>query len=727
MIMNSINFKSLPFWSWNFFLGNNFWASKSYQLLGDLFAYIALLFDTHVYNRILIVTIMKYFISALGFYFYLRNRTESKHTRIIGALLYAFSSYLLRFTEQPFYVTFYALIPFYLISIEDVLKRKRPYFFIAMVTLMTITNYYLFYTLALFSVIYFVYRINEDKVEFKKSIYLFLQFLIYAVLGVGLTAFILVPTFYAIIDNPRVGNVSSSLLIYPHLSTYYNIVMSYLLPMQSSLNGMFVSSYYNLESYIWSGSLVALLLPQALVHNDLKVRRNNQILFILLGLLLIFPFGGYLMHGFSEPNLRWEFIILIFSIILVVPYIENPRQVNQRVLWITSLVYFLIFVIAFYTYQVNFGLTFADNYDQLAIYVIYIVIYITFIVVLKVSHLKSFALLLVVAVVFELTFTTHLAFNKTSSKNFDWNTIRSVESVLGRDRELTEYLQSLDDKESFYRVFVPYESIYWVFSLNMNLIYDFMDVKTYDTTYQTSNNDLFRIVENDYFYDWFIELRDPNLIDFTSVKYAVVTHQGELPHLNFDRVGNYGYFELYRNNNYRGFIKSYNQVISYDNYESLQDSSLINTTVIVDTENLDELESLIPRESSTFSIEHAQRYPNMLLTYADNQDDVFVVSSVPYDKGWTITLNGESLKTYSTNGGFVSFLLPSGGGELKFYFMPFGFKQGITLSMIFFGLNILNFVLIEYKRRKKSINPIEDGTPHVTSVGLEARSTENIE
>jgi len=100
--MNSINFKSLPFWSWNFFLGNNFWASKSYQLLGDLFAYIALLFDTHVYNRILIVTIMKYFISALGFYFYLRNRTESKHTRIIGALLYAFSSYLFAIYRTTF-------------------------------------------------------------------------------------------------------------------------------------------------------------------------------------------------------------------------------------------------------------------------------------------------------------------------------------------------------------------------------------------------------------------------------------------------------------------------------------------------------------------------------------------------------------------------------------------------------------------------------------------------
>ena len=169
LVRNSIEYKTLPFWSWNFFLGNNFWASKSYQLLGDIFAYVALFIKTHVYNRVLIVTLLKYVMSAVTFFLYLDHRSKSFKVRLVGALAYAFSSYILRFTEQPFFMTFYALIPLYLIGVEKVIKRQRPYLFIILVSLLLTTNYYLFYTLTVFSLFYFVFRVNELKLDLKTS------------------------------------------------------------------------------------------------------------------------------------------------------------------------------------------------------------------------------------------------------------------------------------------------------------------------------------------------------------------------------------------------------------------------------------------------------------------------------------------------------------------------------------------------------------------------------
>ena len=258
LIMNAIEYNVFPFWSWNFFLGNNFWASKSFHLLGDIFAYLSLFIDAHVYNRVLLVTLMKFLLSTVTFYLYLEHRNKSFKVRLIGALSYSFSSFILRFTELPYFMTFYALIPVYLIGLENILLRKRPYLFIILTTLLLITNYYLFYTLTIFSVIYYIFRVIELKLDFKTSISKFMSFILFYLIGAGLTMFIILPTFFYIIENPRIGNLDFNFWTYPALTNYLNIMTSFLLPMPSMLSSVFVSQYYNFESYIWAGSLFAL-------------------------------------------------------------------------------------------------------------------------------------------------------------------------------------------------------------------------------------------------------------------------------------------------------------------------------------------------------------------------------------------------------------------------------------------------------------------------------------
>lgn len=42
LIRNFVKKGEFPFYSWSLFLGNNFWASKSYYLIGDIYSYIGL-------------------------------------------------------------------------------------------------------------------------------------------------------------------------------------------------------------------------------------------------------------------------------------------------------------------------------------------------------------------------------------------------------------------------------------------------------------------------------------------------------------------------------------------------------------------------------------------------------------------------------------------------------------------------------------------------------------
>ena len=59
----------LPFWSRNLFLGANFYASKAYYLVGDPFAYIAILFPLEKLTYGICFTYMlKYMCAGLSFY-----------------------------------------------------------------------------------------------------------------------------------------------------------------------------------------------------------------------------------------------------------------------------------------------------------------------------------------------------------------------------------------------------------------------------------------------------------------------------------------------------------------------------------------------------------------------------------------------------------------------------------------------------------------------------------
>ena len=44
LIRNFVNEGQLPVYSWNLFLGNNFWASKGYYLIGDIYTVYLRLF-----------------------------------------------------------------------------------------------------------------------------------------------------------------------------------------------------------------------------------------------------------------------------------------------------------------------------------------------------------------------------------------------------------------------------------------------------------------------------------------------------------------------------------------------------------------------------------------------------------------------------------------------------------------------------------------------------------
>ncbi|MCR5485759.1 MAG: YfhO family protein [Clostridiales bacterium] len=82
-------------------------------------------------------------------------------------------------------------------------------------------------------------------------------------------------------------------------------------------------------------------------------------------------------------------------------------------------------------------------------------------------------------------------------------------------------------------------------------------------------------------------------------------------------------------------------------------------------------------------------------------DKKLFTTTIPYDKGWKITVDGETLpdeKIIKTGGELISFEISGGKHTVSFDFVPYGFKAGVTISALTLAAGAAYTVL---SRRKK--------------------------
>ena len=63
---------NLPFYSWDIFLGNNFYSSKAYYIMGDIYAYFSLIFDMKFYDIFVLLTVIKLSVAYSTFFLFMK-------------------------------------------------------------------------------------------------------------------------------------------------------------------------------------------------------------------------------------------------------------------------------------------------------------------------------------------------------------------------------------------------------------------------------------------------------------------------------------------------------------------------------------------------------------------------------------------------------------------------------------------------------------------------------
>ena len=219
------------FWSWTTDLGANFIGSYSFYLLGSPFFWLTIPFPNWVVPYLMgPLLILKFACAAFTSYFYIRRFTRTPQAARLGALLYAFSGFSV---YNIFFNHFHEAIiafPVLLLALEQLITENRRIVFALSVALCAVTNYFFFFGMVVFTVIYFFVRLfsGDIKVKFSRFIVLIFE----AVLGVCLSAFLLMPSILAIIDNTRVSSIllGWSAIMYGKEQIYGNIIECFFFP-----------------------------------------------------------------------------------------------------------------------------------------------------------------------------------------------------------------------------------------------------------------------------------------------------------------------------------------------------------------------------------------------------------------------------------------------------------------------------------------------------------------
>ncbi len=683
------------FYHFTQFLGNDFYSSRLF-LNYDVFDYIFAFLNVDYFTAATLGFYFRCLVGGFSFYYFAHNFNKNNNINILWSIFYVFSSWALFNLKDNFFFSFYCFLPLYFIGIEHYFKSNKKVLFIVMTAYLAVDNYYLFYTVAFFTVIYFLYRYYSIHNNYIGVVQSALRLIAYFIIGVCISGFSLIPSILHIIQSDRIGD-TTNLIMYDSIKVYLQVFTS-LFNFTSIFGNQNAGLIYNLDldnTIIWvnfmSSLIVSILLIQTLVDHKYSKKKETRLLMFILIVFSLIPLFSSVVHGMSAPNYRWTFFVIFFSLIVTLQYTdEKDMKIESRLIkWISA---FSGIMLIIYLFGFSFGLVFS-KYEQLVCIVTIFMIMIYTVLLFK-NKIRSIFILSFI----EIIVVSYLSvFGNSNFRNIDMNTWNRYESILGNKNELNSVLNSYSNDTEFYRVYLNHESTAWSISLNTNLLYNIQSVSGYDSSYSPSIDKLDVFSNFRWDLDWMMQITDKNLLEYLNVKYAIVANENQLPSETYTYVGDYKGLYIYENNEYFNLGMCTDKVITY---ESVENSTDILNYIVVDEEDYDEIKSYITPNYDKYGLDYVYQYDNRISAETNMDEKGFVATSIPYNKGFKVVVNGQEIKTYEVNGGFIGFALEKGYNLVDIYFLPYGLKAGGIISFV--GVTILLGILFVEKDKGKN-------------------------
>ncbi len=216
------------FWNPLIDLGSSMGGAFSFYLWGSPFFWLTLPFpESWIPGLMPVLMGLKYGTAMVTSFAWIRTQTRSGRGALIGALLYTFSGFqACNIVFQHFHdVT--AFFPLYLLAFDRFLEKKDRLPFALMTALMSVISYYFFFGQVLFLVLYYLVRYLPLRSP-RRALSEVSALLAWGALGLCLSAFFLVQSLAGVLGNSRLSDrlLGYDLLVWPDSGTPLAILKS---------------------------------------------------------------------------------------------------------------------------------------------------------------------------------------------------------------------------------------------------------------------------------------------------------------------------------------------------------------------------------------------------------------------------------------------------------------------------------------------------------------------
>ena len=318
-------------WSWTTDLGADFIGSYTFYLLGSPFFWLTLPFPSEAVPYLMgPLLILKFGCASLTGFIYLKRYVRTPDYAVLGGLLYAFSGFSV---YNIFFNHFHEAIivfPLLLWSLDEYMATKRRGVFALLVFASCFMNYYFFVGQVVFCVIYFFLRLAVK--DWRIGLRDFALLACEAVLGLLCSCVLLIPTVLCVIQNPRIDNPPNgwSALLYSWNQRYVHILECFFFPPDIPARPNFTpdseAKWASLGAWLPLFSMTG-------VFATMQARRKSWVK-TLLPILFLMAFVPVLNSAFQMFNsgyyARWFYMLTLMMSLATVTALENPRADWKR-------------------------------------------------------------------------------------------------------------------------------------------------------------------------------------------------------------------------------------------------------------------------------------------------------------------------------------------------------------------------------------------------------------
>ncbi len=335
-------------WDWGTDLGSSFIGSYAFYLVGSPFFWLSCILPKKaVLYAIPWLLALKHAVAGVTSYAFIRRFVQNKNAAVIGALLYSFSGFQIYNIFFNHFQDVTAFFPLMLIAMEECVNNNRRGWFAASVALMGIINYFFFTGQVVFLVLYFFVRVNcrDFRVDMKKLAALAME----AVIGVAIAAVILAPAAMAILANSRVNQMlfGKDMVLYGDKTRIVRIIQSFfVIPDAPSRPNLFDSEWGKWSSI--GGYLP--LFSMAGVITFMKHKKNHwaTLLIWICILCAMIPFLNSAFYMFNGSYYaRWFYMPILIMALMTSQALDDKNMKWRTGVFVSVYALAILLVISF--------------------------------------------------------------------------------------------------------------------------------------------------------------------------------------------------------------------------------------------------------------------------------------------------------------------------------------------------------------------------------------------